>query len=115
VDVPDVSPRASAEVSARNLQRLTLTDGMFFLLGCYAVPWGHASAPTGVAPEAMQERGCSCKPFSQSLSVCEVLFQPASVVFQPASAVPCARIDTRLCWVHDRKCSRASSPRAWAQ
>jgi hypothetical protein len=58
VAVPDSSPRASAEVSVRNPQRLKLTDGRFFLPGCYAIPWGHASAPTGVAPEALQERGC---------------------------------------------------------
>jgi hypothetical protein len=26
-----------------------------------AIPWGHASGPAGLAPEALQERGCSCK------------------------------------------------------
>jgi hypothetical protein len=61
------------EVSVRNPQRLTLTDEMFFLPGRYAVLWGRASAPAGVAPEALQECGCSCKVLSQSLSVCEVL------------------------------------------
>jgi hypothetical protein len=71
--VPDSSPRASAVVSIRNPQRLTLADGTFFPSGCCAVPWGHASAPAGVAPEALQERGRSCKVFSQCLSVCEVL------------------------------------------
>jgi hypothetical protein len=70
---PIVPPRASAEVSVRNPQRLTLTDGTFFLPGCYVVPWGRASATASVAPEALQERGCSCKVFSQRLSVCEVL------------------------------------------
>jgi hypothetical protein len=38
---------------------------------CYSV--GRASGPAGLAPEALQERGCSCKVFSQSLPVCEVL------------------------------------------
>jgi hypothetical protein len=39
-----------------------------------AVPFsGGTSAPAGVAPEALQERGCSCKVFLQLLSVCEVL------------------------------------------
>jgi hypothetical protein len=71
--VPDSSPRASAVVSVRNPQRLTLTDGTFFPPGCCAVPWGRASAPAGVAPEALQERGCSCKVFLQCLSVCNVL------------------------------------------
>jgi hypothetical protein len=71
--VPDSSPRASAVVSVRNLQRLTLAYGTFFPPGCCVVPWGRASAPAGVAPEALQERGCPCKVFSQRLSVCEVL------------------------------------------
>jgi hypothetical protein len=73
VVVPDSSPRASAEVSIRNPHRLTLTNGTFSLPSCYAVPWGRASALAGVAPEALQERGCSCKVFSQRLSVCELL------------------------------------------
>jgi hypothetical protein len=73
VVVPDSSPRASVVVSVRNPQELTLTDGTSFPPSCYAVPWGRASAPAGVAPEALQERGCSCKVFSQRLSVCEVL------------------------------------------
>jgi hypothetical protein len=73
VAIPDSSPRASAVVSVRSPQRLTLTDGMFFLPSCYAVPSGCASAPASVAPEALQERGCSCKVFSQRLSVCKVL------------------------------------------
>jgi hypothetical protein len=71
--VPDSSPRASAVVSVRNPQRLVLADGTFFPPGCCVVPWGRASAPVGVAPEALQERGCSCKVFSQRLPVCEVL------------------------------------------
>jgi hypothetical protein len=70
--VPDSSPRASAGVSVREPQRLTLADGTFFPPGCCAVPWGRASAPAGVAPEALQERGCSCKVLSQRLPVCEV-------------------------------------------
>jgi hypothetical protein len=60
-------------VSVRNLQRLTLADGTFFPPGRCADPWGRISAPAGVAPEALQERGCSCKVFSQRLLVCEVL------------------------------------------
>jgi hypothetical protein len=61
--VPDSIPRASAVVSVRNPQRLMLADGTFFPPGCYVVPWGRASASAGVAPEALQERGCSCKVF----------------------------------------------------
>jgi hypothetical protein len=37
---------------------LTLADGTFFPPGC-----GHASGPAGLAPEALQEHGCSCKVF----------------------------------------------------
>jgi hypothetical protein len=62
--VPDSSPRASTVVSARNPQRLMLVDGIFFPPGCYAIPWGCDSAPTGVALEALQKRGCSYKVFS---------------------------------------------------
>jgi hypothetical protein len=64
--VPDSSPQASAVVSVRNPQRLTLADGTFFPPGCCAVPWGRASAPAGVAPEALQECGCYCKVFSST-------------------------------------------------
>jgi hypothetical protein len=28
-----------------------------------AIPWGRACGPAGLAPEALQERGCSCKGF----------------------------------------------------
>jgi hypothetical protein len=43
--VPDSSPRASAAVSVRNPQRLTLADETFFPPGCYAVPWGALAHP----------------------------------------------------------------------
>jgi hypothetical protein len=52
---------------------LTLADGTFFPLVARAVPWGRASGPAGLAPEALQECGCSCKVFSQFLPVCGVL------------------------------------------
>jgi hypothetical protein len=61
--VPDSSPRASAVVSVRSPQRLTLVDGMFFPPSCCTVLWRRASAPAGVAPEALQEHGCSYKVF----------------------------------------------------
>jgi hypothetical protein len=70
--VPDSSPRASTVVSVRNPQRLMLADGTFFPPGYCAVLWGRASAPAGVALEALQKCGCSCKIFSQRLLVCEV-------------------------------------------
>jgi hypothetical protein len=52
---------------------LTLADGTFFPLVAGAIPWGRASGPAGLAPEALQEHGCSCKVFSQDLPVCGVL------------------------------------------
>jgi hypothetical protein len=61
--VPDSSPQASAGVPVRILQMLTSADGTFFPPGCYAIPLGRASGPAGLAPEALQERGCSCKFF----------------------------------------------------
>jgi hypothetical protein len=42
---------------------LTLVDGTFFPLVAGAIPWGRTSGPAGLAPEALQERGCSCKVF----------------------------------------------------
>jgi hypothetical protein len=66
VAVSDSSPLASAEVSVRNPLRLMPTDGVFFLSGRYAISWGRASAPAGVAPKALQDHGCSCKVFSHN-------------------------------------------------
>jgi hypothetical protein len=52
---------------------LTLADGTFFPLVAGVIPWGRASGPAGLAPEALQERGCSCKVFSQDLPACGAL------------------------------------------
>jgi hypothetical protein len=51
--VPDSSPRASAGVPVRIPQMLTSGDGTFFPPGCCAIPWGRASKPAGLAPEAL--------------------------------------------------------------
>jgi hypothetical protein len=61
--VPDSSPRASAGVSVRILQMLTLADGTFFPPDCYAIPWGRASRPAGLAPKALEECVYSFKVF----------------------------------------------------
>jgi hypothetical protein len=101
-------------VSVRNPQRLTLADGTFFPPGCCVVPWGRASAPEGVAPKDLQERGCSCRVFfTMFVSVRGINFSR----HRHCSSRP------RLCHTHaltlvcvrciSRKCSRASSPRAW--
>jgi hypothetical protein len=114
--VPDSSPQASAVVSVRIPQRLMLADGTFFPPGCCVVPWGRASAPVGVAPEALQEGGCSCKVFSQSLLVGEVL---DSVGVSNVSAGLDSAMRTYLAYVCVRciskRCSHVSSPQAWAQ
>jgi hypothetical protein len=95
---------------------LTSADGTFFPPGCCSIPWSRASGPAGLAPEALQERGCSCKVFSQDLPVCEVLVSagigniPADLggAMHTFSAFVCVRCISR-------RCSRASSPRAWAR
>jgi hypothetical protein len=113
--VPDSSPRASAVVSVRNPQRLTLVYGMFFPPGCCVVPWGRTSAPAGVAPEALQERGCSCKIFSATfVSVRGVSFSRHQRCFSRPQRC-CEHVSTVVCVrCISRRCSRASSPRAWA-
>jgi hypothetical protein len=114
--VPDSSPRTSAVVSVKNPQRLMLVDGTLFPPGCYAVSWGRTSALAGVAPEALQERGCSCKVFPQNLPVCGVLVLAG---VSNVSAGLGGAMSTYLVHVCvqciSRRCSRASSPRAWAQ
>jgi hypothetical protein len=69
--VPDSSPRASAGVFVRIPQMLTLANGTFFPPGCCAIPWGRASRPAGLAPEAL-ECVYSFKVFSVASSLCEV-------------------------------------------
>jgi hypothetical protein len=111
--VPDSSPRASVVVSIRIPQRLMLVDGTFFPLICCAVPWGRVSAPAGVAPEALQECGCSCKVFSHSLPVCEVLVSAGvgnvSAGLGGAMCMYLAYVCVR--WI-SKRCSHVSSPRA---
>jgi hypothetical protein len=90
---------------------LTLADGTFFPHDCRAIPWERTSGPVGLAPEALQERGCSCKVFSQRLPVCEVLdsagigniFAGLSGAMRMYLAFVCVRCISR-------RCSRASSP-----
>jgi hypothetical protein len=95
---------------------LTLADGTSFPPDCCAIPWGRASGHAGLATEALQERGCSCKVFSQSLPVCEVLVS-AGIGNIPAGLS--GAMHTCLTYVCvrciSRRCSRASSPRAWAR
>jgi hypothetical protein len=68
--VLDSSPRASVVMSVGSRRGWRLLMGYSSLLDVVLVPWGRASALAGVAPEALQERGCSCKVFSPGVSVC---------------------------------------------
>jgi hypothetical protein len=109
--VPDSSPRASAVVSVRNPQRLMLADGTFFPPGCCAVPWGRSSAPTSVAPEALHERGCSCKVLSQCLvSVRGVSFSRHRQCFSRPRWCHTHVLTFACVRCKPRMCSRASSP-----
>jgi hypothetical protein len=98
--VPDCSCRASAVVSVRILQTLTLADGTFFHPGCCAIPWGCASGPAGLAPEALEECVYSFKVFPQRRHCVRCLFQLASLLFQLASTVPHACVGIRVRSVH---------------
>jgi hypothetical protein len=51
---------------------LMLTNGTFFPSGCCAIPWGRASGPTVLAPEALEECVYSFKVFPAASSLCEV-------------------------------------------
>jgi hypothetical protein len=62
------------------------TDRTLFPPGCKWLPWGRVSGPAGLAPEALQERGRSCRGFTaESSQWAWYVFQPASAIFQPAS------------------------------
>jgi hypothetical protein len=62
------------------------TDRTSFPLVCKCFPWVRVSGPAGLAPEALQERECSCRGFA--VGFCQrawYVFQPVSVMFQSAS------------------------------
>jgi hypothetical protein len=63
-------------------------DRTSFPPGCQSFPWGRVSGPAGLAPEALQERECSCRGFTvESGQRAWYMFQPASAMFQPASVM----------------------------
>jgi hypothetical protein len=61
--VPNSSPRASVGVPVRVPQMLEPAIGRSSLLVSNAFPWDRVSGPAGLAPEALQERVCSCRVF----------------------------------------------------
>jgi hypothetical protein len=61
-------------------------DGTFFPPGCQCCSVGPRQRTRGSSPEALQERGNSCRGFLASFCQCAGhLFQSASAMFQPAS------------------------------
>jgi hypothetical protein len=64
----------------------SLLIGRSSLLVANAFLWGCVSGPAGLAPEALQERECSCRGFFANFyQWAWYLFQPTSVMFQTAS------------------------------
>jgi hypothetical protein len=64
----------------------SLLIGRSSLLVANAFPWGCVSGPAGLAPEALQERECSCRGFlAEFYQRAWYMSQPALAVFQPAS------------------------------
>jgi hypothetical protein len=66
----------------------SLLIGRSSLLVANAFPWGRVSGPAGLAPEALQERECSCGGFlAEFYQRTWYMSQPASAMFQPASVM----------------------------
>jgi hypothetical protein len=99
---------------ARLPQMLKLTDRTSFPPGCKRSPWGRVSGPAGLAPEALQERECSCRGLPRNL-----VSGRGAYPNRRRRCFSRLRRRTRnwhyLRPVQPRRCSRASSPRAWAR
>jgi hypothetical protein len=84
------------------------------LMVANAVPWGLVSGPAGLAPEALQERECSCMVFFASFT------SVRSICFNRHRRCSSRLRSHAHDWyfsrsVHPKRCSRASSSRAWAR
>jgi hypothetical protein len=89
-----------------NLRGWRLLMGLSSLLVAMSFRGGRASAPAGVAPEALEEQGCSYKVFPQCfVSVRGVSFSRPQRCRAHVPTFVCVRCVSR-------RCSRASSPRA---
>jgi hypothetical protein len=63
----------------------SLLIGRSSLLVANAFPWGRVSGPVGLAPEALQERECSCRGFlAEFYQRVWYMSQPTSAMFQVA-------------------------------
>jgi hypothetical protein len=77
---------------------------------------GVLAHPRVLPPEALQKRGCSCKVFSQSLPMCEVLVSPGIGNISARLGSGMHTYLTHVCVrCISRRCSHASSSRARAQ
>jgi hypothetical protein len=92
----------------------SLLIGRPSLLACERFPWGRVSRPAGLALEALQECGRTCRGLSRDLvrgrGTC---FSRRRQCFSRLRR--CTRYWPFPRWVQSRRCSRASSPRAWAR
>jgi hypothetical protein len=83
---PTVAPEHLWVYMSGSRRCWSLLIGHSSLLVANALPWGRVSGPAGLAPEALQERECSCRGFLVELyQWARYLFQPASAMFQPTS------------------------------
>jgi hypothetical protein len=95
---------------------LTLADGSLFPPGCCAIPWGRASGPAGLVPEALEECVYSFKVFSPVFSSREA-FVSAGLDDVSAGLGGAMRMCLTFACVRciSRSCSLASNRRAWAR
>jgi hypothetical protein len=83
---PTVAPDHLRVYPSGSRRCWSLLIGRPSLLVANVFPWGRISVPAGLAPEALQERECSCRGFFANFyQWAWYLFQPASAMFQPAS------------------------------
>jgi hypothetical protein len=97
---PTVVPEHLWAYRSGSPQMLVPTGRTFSPLVTNVFPWGRVSGPAGLAPEALQERECSCRGFlAEFYQRAWYMSRPTSAMLQPAS-VTHARL-------------RPSSPQTW--
>jgi hypothetical protein len=83
---PTVAPEHLRVFRLGSRRCWSLLIGHSSLLVANGFPWGRVSGPAGLAPEALQERECSCRGFlAEFYQRAWYMSQPASAMFQPAS------------------------------
>jgi hypothetical protein len=94
---------------------LTFTDGTLFPPGFPAIPWGHASGPAGLGPEALEECVYSFKVFFRSVVI--KAFVSAGLGDVSSGLGGAIRMCLTFACVRciSRRCSLESSLRAWAR